>query len=57
VRRLICWFIGHADTVWLWGPWRNDPEYGRHRVITEECTRCRDVFSLRSEVEGEPWTP
>lgn len=56
MRRLWCAIVGHADTVVRWGPWVDDPDMGRHRVVSEECVRCHAVVALASVVEGQPWT-
>ena len=54
--RLLCRFTGCPDSVIWWEPWRDDPEIGRHRIVTEECVRCRGVLAQRSVVEGGRWT-
>lgn len=57
MKRLICWLLGHKDTVSVWEPWGYDPEVGRFRVLRDECPRCGSVVGLRSQVEDQPWTP
>ena len=57
MNRLICWLLGHADTVIRWGPWVTHPEAGSRRLLTEECTRCRGVLRLAAIVNGQWWTP
>ena len=56
LRQLLCTLFGHSDDTRIhWGAWMDDPEMGRHRVVTEECERCRGVVALASVVEGERW--
>jgi hypothetical protein len=55
-RHVRCALFGHPDTVIVWGPWIDNFELGRHRVVTKRCRRCDGVLALRSVVEGERWT-
>ena len=52
--RLWCWLVGHAASERVWEPWHRSGELGRYRLLVTRCQRCHDVWSLQSEVEGEP---
>lgn len=57
LRRLLCLLFGHPDSRLHWGAWQDDPEVGRHRVLTENCVRCRAVVSLASLLESDRPAP
>ena len=53
ICRLTCALRGHDDTVIVWGLWRDDPEMGRHRIVTESCIRCGSIVNLASVPESD----
>jgi hypothetical protein len=56
VRRLLCRFTGHPDTLAWWGTTRRTGDGQFTRKVEERCCRCACVVTVATaRLVGERW--